>query len=142
MSTASNADPIRKDPGLLFKETAKPRLATGFGISLAAHVVLLGLLSIPFIGLCIQYKSTKPHDEIKRIAAEEKVKLEEQARAERIKLAQQKAMQESATIQEKPKDKEKTNAEKAKELEEKYNDQKEDPSKANDDIPTEIKFSF
>lgn len=138
----ANAEQPKKDPNALFKDAAKPRLAKGLGISFIIHIVLLGVLSISFIGLCFQYKTTRPKAEIKRIEMEKKAADEEKARQDRIKLAQQKAMEKAATVPDKPKDKteDETKAENLKAAQEKYDNEKEDPSKAVNDIPAEIGF--
>ena len=131
------------DPNALFKDAGKHSLGKGLGISFAIHAILLGVLSISFIGLCFQYKTTKPKAEIKRLEAEAKAKADEQARQDRIKLAQKKAMEKAATVPEK---KEKTEAdvkaENLKAAQEKYENEKEDPAKAEGDMPVDIGFSL
>ncbi len=65
------------NPNTLVSEIAKPRLTFSTVLSFIIHIVLLGLLSISFIGECIKYKSTHPKEVIKKL---EKEKAEEEKR--------------------------------------------------------------
>ena len=58
------------DPATLISVIAKPRLASSAVISFVIHIVLLGLLSISFIGECFTYKSIHPAEVKKKLDKE------------------------------------------------------------------------
>lgn len=81
------------DPATLVSTIAKPRMINSMLISFGTHFVLLLLLSIGFIGECIEYKTIYPAVEKKRIE-KEKAELEKQQKQEEAaKRAQLKAQE-------------------------------------------------
>ncbi len=87
-----NREPI--DPATLVSDIAKPRMTNSVLISFVLHILMLGLLSVSFIGECIEYKTTHPavvkkQLEKERIEAEKQKKQEEAAKAAQLKAQQQ-----------------------------------------------------
>lgn len=100
MDTQKNINPL-----LLVREIAKPRLVMSLIVAFVGHIVFLGVLSIGFIGDCIEYKTIHPKEAIKALEKEkeeaEKLakKLEEEkkgAEAQAKREAEQKKMMEDA----------------------------------------------
>ncbi len=87
-----NREPV--DPTTLISDIAKPRMTNSVLISFGLHILMLGLLSISFIGECIEYKTTHPavvkkQLEKERIEAEKRKKQEEAAKVAQLKAQQQ-----------------------------------------------------
>ncbi len=82
------------DPATLVSDIAKPRMTNSVLISFGLHIIMLGLLSIGFIGECIEYKTTHPAAvkkqlEKERVEAEKRKKQEEAAKVAQLKAQQQ-----------------------------------------------------
>lgn len=92
------------DPATLISVIAKPRLASSAVISFVIHIVLLGLLSISFIGECFTYKSIHPAEVKKKLDKEKEEAEKQQRQAEAAKKAQLKAQQEKEEAEKKEKE--------------------------------------
>jgi hypothetical protein len=119
-------------PDDLMADITKSTLSRTLMISLAVHVVVIGLTSIHFMGLCVKYHSLHPYD----IIREEKIAAEEKARQEALAAKQQagKAASEAGTPETGAPDESGTSEEKSpieKELE-----------AVSDERPTEAVVSF
>jgi hypothetical protein len=66
-----NAETLQVDPERLMVEVNRPRLARMVTISTVLHVLLIGLTSLGFLGLCLKYKTFHPKWEVRRIQKEE-----------------------------------------------------------------------
>lgn len=81
------------NPTTLVNAIAKPRLVMSSVISFVVHIVLLGLLSISFIGECIKYKSTHPKAVIQQLEKEKAEAEKRKQQEEAVKKAQLKDQQ-------------------------------------------------
>lgn len=83
----------KTNPTSLVQQIAKPRLAMSSVISFVVHLILLGLLSISFIGQCIQYKTTHPKAAIQKLQKEKEEQEKQEKQQSAAKVAQQKALE-------------------------------------------------